>query len=570
MNCAECRDDLVAYLEGLLDAETSRQCRAHLENCAACRAELAALTALQRRLAERGRVASEASLVQPVMRRVHQAQALSERETIMSRLFRRWGFGLGAVAGAAVIVIGILLVSSPKAQATAAQVMANGAKAVAQLTSIHLRGQLRTAPADNFGYINADNDFVTIELWKQFEPELKWRVEKPGRFAVMDGESTLLYIKKAKLGYRFPMASPAAFDTGWLQRIANLSKTITNELENAIERKWGLSLTEERGADGRMKAVVTVKAKSGLPDNDYLKNSFLNTADTRRVYRFDEQSELLESVQIYLERPAGEVLIFDLNQIDYNQPIDSALWKPELPADVTWHHEPQVLPDNAKYQAMTAEQAARAFFEACGRKDWTEVAKFTPDLTPRLKKYLGGLQLVSLGKPFSSKAQNTNLQCFVPYEIRLHPTDIYIRLSNSNTAKRFVITGQYDSDMKPDEELKWTKEPPVLPNNEVYARMTPVEVVKAFFEASRNLDSEEVAKFIPESEAAKFKKQASDAKAAGMDLRNLIPDTEVGDAFWSKEHSAWLVKVRMSHVKKWNLALRRDNPAGRWQFDGGL
>ena len=42
---------------------------------------------------------------------------------------------------------------------------------MAKLTSIHLRGQLRTYPADNFSYINADCPFYTIELWKQFQPD---------------------------------------------------------------------------------------------------------------------------------------------------------------------------------------------------------------------------------------------------------------------------------------------------------------------------------------------------------------------------------------------------------------
>ena len=72
MNCAECRDNLVACLEGLLEAEPSRQCQAHLESCAACRAEYEAISRLQERLAARGRVAAEVSLVEPVMRVVHQ------------------------------------------------------------------------------------------------------------------------------------------------------------------------------------------------------------------------------------------------------------------------------------------------------------------------------------------------------------------------------------------------------------------------------------------------------------------------------------------------------------------
>ena len=56
------------------------------------------------------------------------------------------------------------------------------------------------------------------------------------------------------------------------------------------------------------------------------------------------------------------------------------------------------LPDNEKYASMTAEQAARAFFEACGREDWNEAGKFMSPVNERLKQYLGGLEIVSLGE----------------------------------------------------------------------------------------------------------------------------------------------------------------------------
>ena len=132
MNCAECRDNLVACLEGLLEAEQSRQCQAHLESCAACRAEYAAISRLQERLVARGRVAAEVSLVEPVMRAVRQKQIEPERTTLMSLLFKnRWGFGLGAAASAAAIVM-VIALSTPSAQAKAADVLARGARAIGQ------------------------------------------------------------------------------------------------------------------------------------------------------------------------------------------------------------------------------------------------------------------------------------------------------------------------------------------------------------------------------------------------------------------------------------------------------
>src|SRR6266487_287869 len=118
MNCANCRDDMVACLEGLLEAEQSRQCQAHLESCAACRTEYAAITRLQERLVTRGRAAAEVSFVEPVMRRVRQAQRKPERTTIMSRLLKhRWGFGLSAAGAAAAAVVLMIALAPPKAYA---------------------------------------------------------------------------------------------------------------------------------------------------------------------------------------------------------------------------------------------------------------------------------------------------------------------------------------------------------------------------------------------------------------------------------------------------------------------
>ena len=419
MNCAECRENLVACLEGLLEAEQSHQCQAHLESCAACRAEYGAITRLQERLAARGRAAAEVSLVEPVMRVVRQRQIEPERTTLMSLLFKsRWGFGLGAAATAAAIIL-IIALAAPKAQAKAIEVLVEGAKAVAHLTSIHLRGQVRSPAAENFSDIQPKSTFTSIELWKQVEPELKWRVEKPGRVSAMDGQTTLLFVKPMNLAMKIPQPTPAAFDNGWLLKIADLSNTISNELRHAVAKRWQLSVAAQPGADGRPKSLVTVEAKAGLPDDDYLKNKSFQTADTRRVYRFDAQTQLLEAVQVFLVGKTGETLIFEVSQIEYNQTFDPGLFQVALPANVNWYKEElQKLPDNDKYAALTAQEAARAFFEACGREDWVEAEKFFPmRIDDLFRQYLGGLQLVSVGEPITSKATGPDL--FVPYEIKL-------------------------------------------------------------------------------------------------------------------------------------------------------
>ena len=127
---------------------------------------------------------------------------------------------------------------------------------------------------------------------------------------------------------------------------------------------------------GEKKLVLTVEAKSGLPKGDYVKNKFFDSADTRRVYRFDEKTGRLESFEAYLHQPGGDVLILKTNRIEYNQPLDSKIFSLELPADVVWYKEIAKLPDNKKYEQMTPHEAAKAFFEACAKRDWAEVQKF--------------------------------------------------------------------------------------------------------------------------------------------------------------------------------------------------
>jgi outer membrane lipoprotein-sorting protein len=416
MNCAECRDNLVAYAEGLLESEESLKCAAHLESCSSCQGEYQSVVHLQERLIARGQAAADVSLAGPVMQRVlHQPEKL-ERNTIMSLLMKhRWGFGLGAAAAAAVIALVVALLPSG-AQATAVEVLTKGARAVAKLRSIHLRCQLRTLPSDNFEAIMPERDFVTVELWKQFAPELKWRVEKPGRVAVMDGKTTLMWDRNANFAFKLEQPAPSAFDTEWFHKMADLNDTLNDELRAITAHGWAVSVSAQTGREGGPKTVITVEAKSGLPDSDYLKNKFFQTADTRRVYTFDARTEVLESVRVYMNRAGGEVLVLEVSQIEYNTPIEPGIFALELPANVAWYQKPQTLPDNEKYASMTPEQAARTFFEACASGDWAEAGKFTLfPFTDRIREFLDGLQLVSIGTAFGSAV---NADQFVPYEIK--------------------------------------------------------------------------------------------------------------------------------------------------------
>ena len=54
MNCTECKELLVAYVEGLLDESQKQVVAEHLKDCASCRSQARELTDLHDRLVRNG------------------------------------------------------------------------------------------------------------------------------------------------------------------------------------------------------------------------------------------------------------------------------------------------------------------------------------------------------------------------------------------------------------------------------------------------------------------------------------------------------------------------------------
>jgi RNA polymerase sigma factor (sigma-70 family) len=109
-----------------------------------------------------------------------------------------------------------------------------------------------------------------------------------------------------------------------------------------------------------------------------------------------------------------------------------------------------------RYTGMTPEQAAKTFFEACSREDWTEAAKFCEPGNGypvgdkfknklEVRNYLGGLQVVSLGKPFRGWIGGMKYGgVYVPYEIRLKNGRVekwQVAIRCDNPDKRWYIDG---------------------------------------------------------------------------------------------------------------------------------
>ncbi len=74
MNCTECKELLVAHIEGLLDASQEKAVAEHLKDCSACRAEVAAMNSLHDRLAKNGQSIARSDLENDVMNQIVREQ----------------------------------------------------------------------------------------------------------------------------------------------------------------------------------------------------------------------------------------------------------------------------------------------------------------------------------------------------------------------------------------------------------------------------------------------------------------------------------------------------------------
>ena len=438
-------ETLTAYVEGLLEPAADREVAAHLTSCAVCRARVAEIRVLQTRLETYGGSLSAGLLASTVMNRIAATRAALPRRNAMRKQYGKIGMGLAAAAA----FIAVLLVpwgGTRQAEATAAEVLSQAVTAAANLHSVYIKLNMRTLPADNFEMIGLNYDFVPHELWKEFGESPKWRVEKPGRVVVMDGQESLLFCRStgaSEGGWACKGGVDSGF-VGWLLGLLDVDRVLDAQLRLAQANGWDLQLARETDADGRAKLVVTVEAKAqGDFTNDYLKNKSISAADHRRVYRFDAVSKRLEDLRVWVHAERGDVLVLELTELNYNCDLAPGLFTLSLPSNVVWHQEPQVLPENDRYASLSPEETARAFFQACHDQDWNEVQKFFPisEVPQRMKDFLGGLEIISVGEPFRSGQYPG---WFVPYEVKIqagHVLKHNLAVRNDNAARRYMVDG---------------------------------------------------------------------------------------------------------------------------------
>ena len=114
MNCAECKEILVAYLEGLLAEPQKQAVTEHLKDCRSCQAEVKQLTNLRDRLVDNGRAVAQSDLENDVMNQIVREKNVrlkAARKATAGLKLRRliMRSSITKMAAAAVIIIAVLI-----------------------------------------------------------------------------------------------------------------------------------------------------------------------------------------------------------------------------------------------------------------------------------------------------------------------------------------------------------------------------------------------------------------------------------------------------------------------------
>lgn len=447
MNCRSFRKRLAELLDVNPDSMSVADLIQHAEGCSECSRELAESRAVLPVLTPSHKAYASSNLKERIMNRVTDLESVEDTRRSKRAPSRVMRFALAAVLALAIIIGGSRFTmrggSSP-----AFELLAQAAEAASNIRTIHIKANMRTIEGDNFDLIMPDEGFVPVEMWKVSGDQPKWRVEKPKRVVVMDGRSTVMLMKPGiggTTGYKRD-ASFVGF-VGWLAPLLDVESLLVKEQQTAREQGSKALVVESKDSTGRLKTTLTIKAKAqgDFSQSDYVKNTSVIFSDNERIYVFDAATHRLEGMKVYMHTAKGNILVFEITDVEYDMPVDSALLEINAPEDTAWVKSPDEInaPDNSW---MTPKQVAEAMFRAMANEDWEALSSFygSRAYDPRVQKYAGGLKIIHIGEPFQSGLLGG--RWFVPYEVKLKCGETWkhnLAIRNDNSKGQWMMDGGF-------------------------------------------------------------------------------------------------------------------------------
>jgi len=136
MKCSECQEQLIGYLEGLLERGRQGEVDQHLRECSVCRAEADAHAHLRDRLIGHGKALAQVQLAPQVMARIAREQASWRRRLAMVMRSPKTRIGLAAVT-ALIVMLFVVLPGPQMSRLSAEEVLGRTAQALQSVKAYH-------------------------------------------------------------------------------------------------------------------------------------------------------------------------------------------------------------------------------------------------------------------------------------------------------------------------------------------------------------------------------------------------------------------------------------------------
>ena len=404
----------------------------HLANCPQCRAHYQEAQQVFVALRPDRRIAASHQFREKTMNAILEEASKQPLTARTTWHWKRW-----ALAVCAVVLLFLIIPILPfgKKPKQAFSLLAQSLQAMTQVQTIHMTGRMRTVPGDNFEYIDSSHEFVPIELWHQYSPD-RWRIEKPGRVVVMNGQKSTLFLSQAQQYLNGP-AQAAGF-VGWLRPLLNPERILQAELQAAQTDSAKTSVTE---ANGTITLSVTRKAQGSF-ENSWARNTSIMESDHTCIYNFDASTKRLTGLKVVLHG-AKDALVLELNSVQYDEALPASIFALQIPPSAGQIPLPEQMPP-ADPNVGNAKDAAEYFFKALAKEDWQAVSTVYPTNAVSqllLKREFGGLTVLLVGEPFKSGMYPGY---FVPYKVKLRSGDersFNLAIRNDNPEKRWVVDG---------------------------------------------------------------------------------------------------------------------------------
>ena len=445
MNCNDFKNNLTDIFDDQPGQALKTEMQEHMKNCPSCTNEYDQTKEVFDNLKPSISFSvSSTGLKQNILTQLKTEEINMETNNKNKVNLKKWHKRAMAVAASIVFIVAVFMLSERSPFVSTAQaaenIMLRSITAMDALKSMFISMDVRSQERENFDVIGEEYDFIEYKFWKQFSGEQPWRIEKPGRIVVWDGEKQFLYLPD--VSYALTAGQEAGF-VEWMKLFFEPKSILESEI--AFSKKHDAIYKIDKTAD---EVILTVSADAlGDFHNNYLKNSSILTSDNSRIYIFDKETMLLKSFELFINSNGRSTKVIKISNIAYNIPIDVSTFSIQLAQGVEW----RTMTDPGYIKAftkITSKQAAKKFFTALSKEDyafitpvWDALQITDKEKLEQVKSVYGGLELISIGESFKSGLYPGE---FVPYKIRLKSGAIEehnLALRNDNPTKTWEVDG---------------------------------------------------------------------------------------------------------------------------------